>query len=725
MQSALRGDPPAAGNPSLTQIMSDPVKAVFLSYASQDTEAARKICEALRASGVEVWFDVEGGLEGGDEWDAKIRRQIKECVLFIPIISANTQAREEGYFRIEWELAVQRSLGIAAGVAFILPVVIDDTREAEALVPDRFRSVQWTRLRGGEVTPDVTAKFLKLWSHRTGVLKHQAARTAAEVAAPVAPAKVPRRALPIWVPVGAALALVAAGAFWWQASGDEAPATGQAAAPSASVPIPDVHPPAAAKPAVSDKSVAVMPFSNLSEDRANEYFSDGVSEELLNVLAKVPGLKVPARTSSFHFKGKNVPLAEVAAQLGVAYIVEGSVRRSGERVRITAQLIKAADGYQMWSETFTRDLKDVFAVQDEIARLVAQELQLKLIGSAGSVSAAEPLNPEAFRLYLEARQAWNLRNEEGLARAERLLGEALKVAPRFARAHSALADVWIIRAQNRNEIARYSQRNSPILQRAETLARQAAEMDPNCAEAYATLGNVAWMAWRSDEAVQALGKAIALNPNYATAHQWLGRVQACRGDLDAALSSMRLAHELDPLSTRIADNYSLALQNAGRYEQALVLAEKAIAVQPNAEQGLWYKAMALAELNRPQESLSFARDLIARGFRDREEYIAYVFARCGASAEALDVLQRLGRTYRDIFSAHAYLLLGMKEEAYRELEADGIGVTALEGMLFRPVFDPLRAEPRFQRLLQALGLTEAHDRAQRWRAANGGIRASR
>lgn len=154
--------------------MSDSGKAVFLSYASQDAEAAKRICEALRSSGVEVWFDAEGGLEHGDEWDAKIRRQIKECVLFLPIISANTQAREEGYFRIEWELAAQRALGIASGVAFILPIVIDDTREPDALVPDRFRSVQWTRLRGGELTPEVKARFLKLWSHRAGVVKHQA-----------------------------------------------------------------------------------------------------------------------------------------------------------------------------------------------------------------------------------------------------------------------------------------------------------------------------------------------------------------------------------------------------------------------------------------------------------------------------------------------------------------------------------------------------------------------
>ncbi len=161
--------------------------AVFLSYASQDAEAARRICEALRSGGVEVWFDQEGGLEHGDEWDAKIRRQIKECVLFIPLISANTQSRHEGYFRIEWDLAAERAQGIASGVPFILPVVIDDTREPDALVPERFRKVQWTRLPGGVASPEVLARMLKLWSHRTGVLSHESQRGAPEVAIPVLP----------------------------------------------------------------------------------------------------------------------------------------------------------------------------------------------------------------------------------------------------------------------------------------------------------------------------------------------------------------------------------------------------------------------------------------------------------------------------------------------------------------------------------------------------------
>jgi len=200
--------------------------AVFLSYASQDAEAARRICEALRSGGVEVWFDQDGGLEHGDEWDAKIRTQIKDCVLFIPLISANTQARHEGYFRLEWELAAQRAMSIAAGVPFILPVVIDDTREPDALVPDRFQKVQWTRLQNGIVPSEVLARFLKLWSHRTGLLSQQAARRAAAGSQPASemPSRPATRSRGNAYAVGiAAVVLVTAAIGWWLVLGRKSP----------------------------------------------------------------------------------------------------------------------------------------------------------------------------------------------------------------------------------------------------------------------------------------------------------------------------------------------------------------------------------------------------------------------------------------------------------------------------------------------------------------------
>jgi tetratricopeptide (TPR) repeat protein len=214
-------------------------QAVFLSYASQDAEAARRICEALRRGGVEVWFDADGGLEHGDEWDREIRRQIKDCALFIPLISAATQARPEGYFRLEWELAAQRAMSIASGVPFILPVVIDGTREPEALVPDRFRAVQWTRLPGGAVSSEVQARLLKLWSHRLGILRHEAAqecesagRVASGGPAAMALSRFKASALAVAVIV---IAVVVAGGWLWL---HRQVASAAATAAAASLPAP-------------------------------------------------------------------------------------------------------------------------------------------------------------------------------------------------------------------------------------------------------------------------------------------------------------------------------------------------------------------------------------------------------------------------------------------------------------------------------------------------------
>ena len=217
--------------------MSAPTKAIFLSYASQDAEAARRICDALRAVGLEVWFD-QSALRGGDAWDASIRRQIKECALFVPVISANTQAREEGYFRLEWKLAVDRSHLMSDDKSFLLPVVIDATIAVNARVPEKFRELQWTHLPAGEASAAFAERVHRLLSGGTAL----------------PPVAVPR--------------------------------AGSAAAPATST------------PANEPPSIAVLPFVNMSRDEENEYFADGLAEELLNVLAKIRGLRVAARSSN-------------------------------------------------------------------------------------------------------------------------------------------------------------------------------------------------------------------------------------------------------------------------------------------------------------------------------------------------------------------------------------------------------------------------------------------
>jgi TolB-like protein/Tfp pilus assembly protein PilF len=463
-----------------------------------------------------------------------------------------------------------------------------------------------------------------------------------------------------------------------------------------------------------DKSVAVLAFANLSDDKANEYFSDGISEELLNVLAKVPGLKVTARTSSFHFKGKDTSVPEIARQLGVAYVVEGSVRKQGDKVRITAQLIKAVDGFHVWSDTFTRDLKDIFAVQDEIAGLIANNLSLKL--GVKSVAATASVNPEAFELYVQGRQAWTLRTEEGFNRAEQLLHRALALAPNFARAHAALADVALLRAIIASAIGRFDQRNSPEQARLVAQIQGVLALDPDLAEAHASLGFALEYGWDFDGAERELRRAIALNPNYAPAHQWLGTLLIGLARVDEGLAEAKLATELDPLSSRILDNYGGALRLVGRHHAALAVMDRALALQPDSAQALRSKVEILAALGRFAEAVPLARQLPGGSELNDETRVA-VFAHAGLKAEAAALFAQLNPDVSDRRSL--LLALGRPEEA---LASFGNPASTLvpEAMFlsFDPLYDTIRAAPRFQKCMAALGRTEIHARAQAWRQAH-------
>ena len=371
--------------------MGESNKAVFLSYASQDADAAKRICEALRQGGIEVWLD-QSELRGGDAWDQQIRQQIRDCALFIAIISINTASRHEGYFRLEWDLADQRTHKIARNRPFIVPVCLDATPNAGADVPESFQRVQWTRLPGGE-TP---AAFVERVSRLLSPVEHspiaQAAPTGSVAGQPPA-AQQSRR--PRSIALLIALVLLLAGGY---AALDKL-VLSKHAAPAAT---PPAHAMAAKLSADPDKSIAVLPFVDMSEKKDQEYFSDGLSEELIDLLAKTQGLDVIARTSSFYFKGKQVTIGEIAKTLHVANVMEGSVRKSGNTIRVTAQLIRASDGVHIWSETYDRDLKDVFKVQDEIALGVVQKLKLTLLSAATAVSV-RTVNAEAHGLYLQGR----------------------------------------------------------------------------------------------------------------------------------------------------------------------------------------------------------------------------------------------------------------------------------------------------------------------------------
>jgi len=398
--------------------VTDPGRAVFLSYPSQDAEAAQKICEALRAGGIAVFLD-QSELRGGDAWDQKIRHEIHDCALFVPLISAHSDARREGYFRREWKLAVDRTADMSDRVAFLVPVVIDDTSDSRADVPDRFRQVQWTRLPGGETSPAFVERIKRLLSPELSPLG-AVSGAAPGLREPVRATRLSKAVLLaiIALVIFAALTVVVVDRFWL---------SNHTATSTAFAPRPH--------------SIAVLPFTDMSEKRDQEYFADGMAEEILDLLAKIPGLTVIGRTSSFQFKGRSDDLRTIGTSLGAAYVLEGSVRRSVDRVRVTAQLIDSRDGTHLWSETYDRPANDALLMQAEIATTLSRSLEIG-IGADRPQSERRLKNDTAYDLYLRGRYAAERGDADGLATGVTYLRQALDADPSFADAAVALAQTY-------------------------------------------------------------------------------------------------------------------------------------------------------------------------------------------------------------------------------------------------------------------------------------------
>jgi TolB-like protein/tetratricopeptide (TPR) repeat protein len=1096
--------------------MSDPGKAVFLSYASQDAEAAKRIAEALRAAGVEVWFD-QNELVGGDAWDAKIRRHIRECALLIPVISRTTQARREAYFRLEWKLADERTHLMAKGTPFLLPVAIDDTTERGALVPDSFVAVQWTKAPGGELPAAFVRRVVRLlaepeapasadpvprpagrtepvrngralviagvvavaalsafgvWWARdmTARMKQVPAAPGTAAAAPAAPQSEARKlvaqaralidedlfagresyrlaeelgqrattldptdgeawgtlaralvgtlsrnyestpqrreqarvaveranrlapqavesglalseyqefsgqvadaertaretlerfpedyrcvlqlaaaceaggkstealallqrcaALPggavhalaqeagilraqsrlmeaeaavdrslaiapsyrahqmrlllaafdfgdleraapmveqlparlqqedlfaaisarIWLwrgePDRALASLqrvprdfieeqrqyfpkgwltgwahqmagrpVAAKAEWAQALavlerrlvsepnrrplvvfrarllalmgrraeaeaalqlaleldarspaetalteamvraclGDHERAieqllvghadrasllirgagntikydpvwaalredprirrliadsdaqlrrlrsAGGASSPSSSAPPPEA-------PA---ESVAVLAFANLSEDKANEYFSDGISEELLNVLAKVPGLKVSARTSAFYFKGRNTPIPEIAKQLGVAYVVEGSVRRSGDKVRIQAQLIQASDGFRVWSDTFTRDLKDVFAVQDEIAGLIAKNISPKLTQAATSTTTRQ-VDPEAFQLYLEGRALARKAGIDDLRQAIAL----------FDRAVQRDAGFVLARAQQARAYVQLGRWGGMVPKEAWAAAKvalaPALSAEPDTPEVLVAHGWILRTAdWRWLEAEAAFARALELRPSDTDMLVSAAVLKAGIGRSAEAHVLARRAVELDPLNPTTQFDLGLIYRFSDRLPEAERQFRRAIELSPGGQRYRTFLALVVVALGRLDEAEELARDepdvlsrlfvqgLAAAGSRDegrlREKITELESKRptLGKLGDYSAYLASLRAAAGDLDGAMAEL------EVTRESRDPSIGWIKVNYLV-----RPLHVHPRWPEFLRSVGLAD-------------------
>jgi serine/threonine-protein kinase len=452
----------------------------------------------------------------------------------------------------------------------------------------------------------------------------------------------------------------------------------------------------------------VLPFVNASPDAENEYLSDGITDELINALAKVQGLRVASRTSVFALKGKAQDVRAIGALLGASVVLEGTVRKSGERLRITAQLTSSDDGRLLWSQRYDRTLSDVFAIQDELAHTIVSALRATWFADLD-----QPLprrytdSVDAYGLYLKGRYSWNKRTQEGVTEAIEYFEQAIAIDPDYALAYTGLADSYALHVDYRNVHV------SSGFERAKTYARKALALDESLAEAHASL---AWTLfiydWDWAGAGAEFRRAIELDPRYATAHQWYAFLLASRGRLEEALVEAHTAQELDPASVSIRRALGYVYLYARRYDQARYHLARAIAMNPVAEESYRVLGLTLALDGQYDEAARALREAI--GLPGAGTYttvtLAYALARGGNRSYAEEQLAELeAKLTHDYVSpvelATLHIALGnlqsaldWAERAYDERRGWMAYLTV------HPIVDPLRGEPRFHALVKKMGL---------------------
>ena len=657
----------------------EPKRAVFLSYASEDAAAAERIATALRSAGLEVWFD-RTELRGGDIWERQIEDRIHDCRLFIPLISANTERRDEGYFRREWSLAVDRTRDMADKKTFLLPVVIDDTHQREASVPEKFRHVQWSRLPEGNPSPDFVARIAALLGAEHGPMSLAKVDPRDIEAAGKAARHIRHRP---WLGLAALLCAVAIGAVAWRYAVTR-PASGHGTSVAARA---------------TDASIAVLPFVDLSEKHDQEYFADGLAEEIVDLLAKIPGLKVIGRTSSFQFKSNSGDLRKIGAALDASHIVEGSVRKLGNRVRVTVQLIDARDGTHRWSETYDRDTTDILSLQREIATAVARQLQVSVSDYYGPGSTTK--SAEAYDLYLRGIRDVDTYDEEPVVRAIAAFTKAVEHDPAYVNAWIGLADGYDVAATN------HFSPPAEAYRQARLAADKALELDPMNADAYAMRAFIRMNVWDWQGAEDDIRRSIGLRKNN-DAMQAAAKLARARGDLTEAERLLRGVLALDPLDIYTLEELASTVYPAlGRFEEADRLYAKVRDLDPgynalNAAQstvelleGNFPRALQLAESEKHVEA--------------RETALAIVYSALGKPDRSKQALERLLRipNVSDYNIASVYAYRGEKNLAFRYLEtARQKREPDLLILKVDPLMAGLRTDERYKALLRSMNLPE-------------------
>ncbi len=458
------------------------------------------------------------------------------------------------------------------------------------------------------------------------------------------------------------------------------------------------------------KSIAVLPFVNISAQLGNDYFSDGMTEELTNALTNVEGLRVASRTSAFAFKGKQEDIQRIAEQLHVGTVLEGSVRKEGDRLRVTAQLINGTDGYHLWSQAYERDLKDVFAVQEDISRAIVSALKIKLVqGANAPLVRPSTSNVKAYDLYLKGRYFWNRRTEEGLRRGAEYFEQAIAVDPHYSIAYSGLADTYTL-------LGVYSYLSpKQALPKARAAAERALETDDSLAEGHASLAHVKMVYdWDWPGALREFQRAIELNPRYATAHQWYALCLTALHRLPEATAEARRAQELDPLSLIINTDVGLLLYLQGQLDQAIEQFQKTLELNPDffvAHFGLALAYEQKGNFRGAVAELETATTLSRRS-TIMLATLGHGYAVAGRRADALRVLNELEGLAKQRYVspygvATIYAGLGENDQAFRWLqrayEDRSVWLIHL-ALRVDPRLGNLRSDPRFIALLKKIGL---------------------
>jgi serine/threonine-protein kinase len=461
-----------------------------------------------------------------------------------------------------------------------------------------------------------------------------------------------------------------------------------------------------ASASANNKSIAVLPFVDLSQAKDQEYFCDGISEEILDALAKVEGLRVVARTSAFSFKGKNVDVSEIAQKLNVRNVLEGSLRRDGNRIRISAQLIDTRDGFHLWSETYERELQDVFAMQDEITRAIVNALKIKL---AVALPVHKQPNTEAYDLYLKGRYFLNRKNEADARRAIDYFEQALAKDPNDAPAYAGLADS-------------YSSFVFPLgvvtpreaMPKAKEAAQRALAIDNALGEAHASLAYIAFFYdWDWAAAERGFKRALELNPNNADTHHWYSHFLMGQGRIEESLIQSKRALELSPFDILFNIHLGWHYLYARQYDQALEQIEKTVEMDKNFAQTYPWLGLILEQKGRYAEAIAAFQNaikLFPGGSSIAEAELAHTYAVSGNREEAQKIiaeLQELAKTkYVSSFQIAAiYAGLGEKDQAFAWLEkAQEERSDGLVNLQAEQRFDSLRSDPRFKDLARRIGL---------------------